>query len=97
MGIDGLPPTAVAGNVLRSETSVKVSLRLPPTLDPDQAVITLKKLVEENPPYGAEITFVGGHGGSGWNAPLNEPYLDDILNRSSLVILNTILILQRFI
>ena len=32
-GADGMPPLATAGNVLRPHTSVKLSLRLPPTLD----------------------------------------------------------------
>ena len=32
-GVDGMPPLSSAGNVLRPYTSVKLSLRLPPTLD----------------------------------------------------------------
>ena len=32
IGADGLPATAVAGNVLRPETTVRVGVRLPPTL-----------------------------------------------------------------
>ena len=32
-GVDGIPPLASAGNVLRPFTSLKLSLRLPPTLD----------------------------------------------------------------
>ncbi|REM98969.1 peptidase M20, partial [Mycobacterium tuberculosis] len=32
-GVDGLPPLASAGNVLRPHTAVKLSLRLPPTAD----------------------------------------------------------------
>jgi hypothetical protein len=28
-----MPPTNVAGNVLRPETSLKISMRTPPTLD----------------------------------------------------------------
>jgi len=31
--MDGLPETAVAGNVLRSSTTLKLSLRMPPSLD----------------------------------------------------------------
>ncbi|WP_462115688.1 M20/M25/M40 family metallo-hydrolase, partial [Lysobacter xanthus] len=36
-GVDGMPPLASAGNVLRPYTSVKLSLRLPPTLDGKRA------------------------------------------------------------
>jgi len=32
-GVDGLPPTTKAGNVIWKSTTVKVSVRLPPTLD----------------------------------------------------------------
>ena len=34
-GMDGIPPLASAGNVLRPQTAVKLSLRLPPTIDGD--------------------------------------------------------------
>ncbi len=34
VGADGLPPIARAGNVLRPRTSLKLSLRIPPTCDP---------------------------------------------------------------
>ena len=47
---------------------------------------TLKILVEENPPYGAEIKFIKeGMQASGWDAPKNQLYLDDCINRTSLV------------
>jgi acetylornithine deacetylase/succinyl-diaminopimelate desuccinylase-like protein len=84
VGIDGLPATAVAGNVLRPETNVKFSLRIPPTLNAEQATKDLKSLCEKDPPYGAQVEFKVGHGGSGWNSPQCQPYLDDCLNRASL-------------
>lgn len=37
IGVDGMPPTQIAGNVLRPDTTVKLSLRIPPTLEPVQA------------------------------------------------------------
>lgn len=33
-GADGLPAVAMAGNVVRASTSVRVSMRLPPALNP---------------------------------------------------------------
>jgi len=84
VGIDGLPPTAVAGNVLRQETVVKLSLRLPPTLDATKAAEDLKRILEENPPYNAEVKFDGGgFVGNGWNAPANEKYLEDCITQAS--------------
>ncbi|HXW84935.1 MAG TPA: M20/M25/M40 family metallo-hydrolase, partial [Candidatus Binataceae bacterium] len=45
IGADGLPPVANAGNVLRPSTTLKVSVRLPPTCDARTARIALKDLL----------------------------------------------------
>jgi acetylornithine deacetylase/succinyl-diaminopimelate desuccinylase-like protein len=54
-GVEGIPPLGSAGNVLRPMTAVKVSLRIPPRLDPTKATEALKKLLEKDPPYGAKV------------------------------------------
>jgi len=36
-GADGLPPVSMAGNAVRASTSVRLSMRLPPTMDPAKA------------------------------------------------------------
>jgi hypothetical protein len=36
-GADGLPPIKMAGNAVRSSTSVRLSMRLPPTMNPLEA------------------------------------------------------------
>ena len=46
-----------AGNVLRPYTAFKLSLRLPPLVDADEAVQELKALLEDNAPYQAKVTF----------------------------------------
>jgi acetylornithine deacetylase/succinyl-diaminopimelate desuccinylase-like protein len=51
-GVDGLPTLGNAGNVLRPFTAVKISLRIPPMLDPDVAGQFLKQILERDPPYG---------------------------------------------
>jgi len=76
-GADGLPPTAIAGNVLRPETTLKLSMRLPPTKNSQEAVESLKKILTKDPPYGATVEVSGALGLPGWNAPVNEKYLDD--------------------
>ena len=68
-GADGLMPIASAGNVLRPHTALKLSLRLPPTIDGAQATQTLKRLLETDPPYAATVRFDSAHGATGWNAP----------------------------
>jgi acetylornithine deacetylase/succinyl-diaminopimelate desuccinylase-like protein len=56
-GLDGMPPLDSAGNVLRPSTAVKLSLRLPPTLEGNAAGERVKRLLEANPPYGAKVSF----------------------------------------
>src|ERR671923_774684 len=69
-GVDGIPALADAGNVLRPQTAVKLSLRLPPTCDAARAVARVKAVLEADPPYGARVTFTSNERpGSGWNAP----------------------------
>ncbi|MDB5108290.1 MAG: family metallo-hydrolase [Candidatus Binatus sp.] len=83
IGADGLPPVANSGNVLRPSTTVALSLRLPPTCDAKPAAEKLKRILEENPPHGAKVTFESNWGASGWNAPEMEPWLEHSLDAAS--------------
>jgi acetylornithine deacetylase/succinyl-diaminopimelate desuccinylase-like protein len=83
VGLEGTPPLRDAGNVLRPYTSAKLSLRLPPTLDPEKAGIALKNLLEADPPYGASVTFASEGAGAGWNAPPLAPWLRASIDRAS--------------
>ncbi len=83
IGAAGLPALEQAGNVLRPETRVKLSLRLPPTADARAAVTCLRDTLTPQPPYGARVTFDTGQGAAGWNAPPFLPWLEDSLNRAS--------------
>jgi len=83
IGIDGLPAPINAGNVLLPSTVAKLSLRLPPTLDPDTAGDRLRALLEKDPPYGARVEFEPGPGAAGWNAPKLSPWLEQSLARAS--------------
>ena len=82
-GADGLPPLESAGNVLRPRTSVKLSLRVPPTLDGAKAGEFVKQLLEKDPPYGAKVTFKLEKDGSGWNAPQLSPWLEQAVAEAS--------------
>ncbi len=82
-GADGLMPIASAGNVLRPHTALKLSLRLPPTIDGAQATQTLKRLLETDPPYGATVRFDSAHGATGWNAPPTVAWLKRAVNDAS--------------
>ncbi|MEY4139035.1 MAG: hypothetical protein RLZZ371_1217 [Pseudomonadota bacterium] len=82
-GAEGLPELKNAGNVLRPYTAFKLSLRLPPLIDAASAVAELKTLLEDNAPYQAKVTFEGGAGATGWNAPATAPWFEQALNAAS--------------
>jgi acetylornithine deacetylase/succinyl-diaminopimelate desuccinylase-like protein len=83
IGADGITPAADAGNVLRPYTSLKLSLRLPPTVDGDQASQALKRALEADPPYGATVRFDIEEGATGWDAPPSVPWLTQALDQAS--------------
>jgi acetylornithine deacetylase/succinyl-diaminopimelate desuccinylase-like protein len=83
IGIDGLPDPLNAGNVLLPSTVAKLSLRLPPTLDPEKAGDGVRRLLEKDPPYGARIEYEPGPGAPGWNAPASSSWLEQSLERAS--------------
>jgi len=84
VGADGFAPIDRAGNVLRPHTAVRLSLRIPPTCDPDAAVSALTKALTTDVPYGAQVSFHADHVAAGWNAPSWAPWLQDSLHRASL-------------
>jgi acetylornithine deacetylase/succinyl-diaminopimelate desuccinylase-like protein len=83
IGADGLPALADAGNVLRPRSAVKLSLRLPPTCDADTASRKLQSLLEEDPPYGARVSFKPDWNATGWHAPELAPWLEQSLDQAS--------------
>ena len=82
-GAEGFPALKDAGNVLRPYTAFKLSLRFPPLVDASVAVQELKKLLEDNAPYNAKVTFEGGGGATGWNAPSTVDWFENALNDAS--------------
>lgn len=83
IGQDGLPDLVQGGNVLRPRTSLKLSLRIPPTLDAAEAERRLRELLVSDPPYGARVTFEAEKGGTGWNTPPVAPWLEEAVDRAS--------------
>jgi acetylornithine deacetylase/succinyl-diaminopimelate desuccinylase-like protein len=83
VGAEGLPAPSNAGNVLRPFTSLKLSLRLPPTVDARAAAVLVKETLEADPPYGAEVTYQVDGAESGWNAPALAPWLEKAVDEAS--------------
>jgi len=82
-GVDGMPSLADAGNVLRPHTSLKLSMRLPPTVDGEESSENMKSTLEADPPYGARVSFEADQSASGWNAPAVAPWLHESLDKAS--------------
>ena len=83
IGADGIPAIVDAGNVLRPKTSLKLSLRIPPTLDAERGTRRLRELLEADPPYGARVTFKAATPSPGWDAPATQPWLLEALHAAS--------------
>ncbi len=82
-GADGLPGVGSAGNVLLPELAFKLSLRLPPTVDATRAAAAVRRVLESDPPYGAQVRFEGAAGTDGWNAPAFAPWLEESIASAS--------------
>jgi len=84
IGADGLPPTSQAGNVLRPATTLGLSFRLPPTVDPEVATDAIERALTTDPPQGAQVTVDRDHAAAGWAAPSFAPWLEQALHQASL-------------
>ena len=82
-GAAGLPAVDAAGNVLRPRTSLKLSMRLPPTVDGERATHAMRQALEADPPYQARVSFKADWGATGWNAPPTAPWLQRALGEAS--------------
>ena len=82
-GADGLPALSSAGNVLRPFTAVKLSLRLPPTLDGKRGGELLQEALLRDPPYGAQVELNLEKASTGWNAPAMVPWLEKAIDAAS--------------
>jgi len=83
VGADGFPPTGRAGNVLRPSTVLALSMRLPPTCDPEAAYAALERALTGDPPYGATVALSHKETAPGWNAPPFAPWLTAALDAVS--------------
>jgi acetylornithine deacetylase/succinyl-diaminopimelate desuccinylase-like protein len=82
-GQGGFPDLVQGGNVLRPQTAIKLSLRIPPSLDATGLERKMKDLLESDPPYGARVEFEAEKGGGGWVAPPIAPWLAESVDRAS--------------
>jgi acetylornithine deacetylase/succinyl-diaminopimelate desuccinylase-like protein len=83
IGADGLPSVQAGGNVLRPFTALSLSLRLPPTADPEVARDALVRCLTDDPPYGAAVRFDAREAAPGWNAPATADWLAGAVREAS--------------
>jgi acetylornithine deacetylase/succinyl-diaminopimelate desuccinylase-like protein len=81
--IDGYPAPENGGNVLLPFTTLKLSIRVPPSGDAEAARQAVKRILEAGPPYGAQVAFDAARGENGWNAPSLAPWLATALDKAS--------------
>ncbi|MDB5442484.1 MAG: family metallo-hydrolase [Phenylobacterium sp.] len=83
VGAADLPAPENAGNVLRPKTTLKLSMRLPPTTDGSKAAEAMTRALTDQPPQGASVRFEAEQAAGGWNAPPLAPWLEASLQRAS--------------
>lgn len=72
-GVKGLPSTERAGNVTTSSLELKLSLRIPPAVEGSVVAEILKTTLENEPPYGARVSYTVESADNGWLAkPLSD-------------------------
>lgn len=87
-GIDGMPKIENAGNVTLPKLSAKLSLRIPPTLNPETTHNILKEIFENSPPFNATVKYTPLENGPGWNAPAMEDWLKQANEEASQLFFN---------
>lgn len=84
VGIDGLPPIADAGNVLRPFTAAKIAMRIPPSADSKAVSAELRQRILADPPEGAEVELLDLVPANGFDAPDTAEWLAVATDEASL-------------
>ena len=74
------PPVKDAVNLVIPKASAKISLRLPPTEDPEHAMKMLEEHVMKNIPWNASVKFIPNSKGSGVVADPNKPFTKELVS-----------------
>ena len=82
-GQEGIPELVNAGNVLLPYTVLKLSFRLPPTVNADAAAAAVKEVLEADTPPLVKVEFDADSSMAGWNAPEIAPWLEASMQKAS--------------
>lgn len=83
-GMAGLPAPDRAANIIVPSVAAKLSIRIPPMVDAEEATKRLKRFLEDDPPYNARVEFKPESPVPGWTAPATAPWLDRAMNDASI-------------
>lgn len=75
IGAEGLPELQHAGNVLRSETALRLSIRIPPYTEPQAALDAMRAKLTSDVPFNAQASLEDASIAKGWDAPQEAPWL----------------------
>lgn len=81
--VEGLSPLEQATNAIPAGTTLRLSLRIPPSVDAAVATALLQDLLTADPPCRAHVKVTTHSSVSGWCAPPTAPWLETALERSS--------------
>ena len=84
IGADGMPSTQSAGNVLRTNTDLKLSFRIPPGVNSENIDIILKETFERDPPYGSRVEYIPDAAADGFHAPPMDGKIATALTEASM-------------
>jgi acetylornithine deacetylase/succinyl-diaminopimelate desuccinylase-like protein len=82
-GADGLPALVDAGNVLLPFNTLKLSFRLPPTCDANEAAEIVGTALEADTPPLCKVEFEVESTMAGWNAPAIDDWLEASMQKAS--------------
>ena len=82
-GADGLPDMVNAGNVLLPFNTLKLSFRLPPTCNADEAAATVKEILDADTPPLCKVEFEVESTMAGWDAPPVAKWLEASMQKAS--------------
>lgn len=82
-GAGGMPEYNKAGNVVRAKTSLRLSIRLAPNKDPNEAAKQVKEKLTTDVPYNCKVTVEGDHNGQGWCMAEMKDWEKEIMTKTS--------------
>jgi acetylornithine deacetylase/succinyl-diaminopimelate desuccinylase-like protein len=82
-GAEGLPDMVNAGNVLLPFNTLKLSFRLPPTCNADEAAVAVKEILDADTPPLCKVEFEVESTMAGWDAPPVAEWLEASMQKAS--------------